>query len=139
LLVVVGDVFESFNENVECSRWCSEIGFIFVLECVHRSIVQSNAVFVVILGLLLPFILCWRYGWWEHEHKIISLLVWWCRLWHDDLWNKFVDGGGGIKDVQQDDDDGWTPVQKQERNKISPYRLYIHTHQTTQIIVSSDH
>jgi hypothetical protein len=41
------------------------------------------------------------------------VVVWCCRLWHDDLWNKFVDsgGGGGIKDVQQGDDDvGWTPV-----------------------------
>jgi len=69
--------------------------------------VQRSGVFVDTLGLLLPFILCWRYGWWVHEHKMISLVVWWCRLRHDDLWNKFVDGGGGgIKDVQKDDDGG---------------------------------
>jgi hypothetical protein len=29
-----------------------------MLECVHRSIVQSNGVFVETLGLWLPFILC---------------------------------------------------------------------------------
>jgi hypothetical protein len=121
LLVVVGDEVESFNEEVECSIWCSDIGFIFTLECVHRSIVQSNGVFVETLGLWLPFILCWRYGWWVHEHKIMSLVVWWCRLWHDDLWNKFVDGGGGIKDVQKDDDGGWTPVQnKRKEKKLAP-------------------
>jgi hypothetical protein len=88
----------------------------FLLECVHRSIVQNNGGVV----LLLPFILCWRYGWWVHEHKIMSLVVWWCRLWHDDLWNKFVDVAGSIEDVQNDDDGAWTPVQK--KKKISPYR-----------------
>jgi hypothetical protein len=62
----------------------------------------------------------------------MSLVLWWGRLWHDDLWNKFVDGGGGIKDVQNvDDDGGWTPVQKKKREEISPYRLYIHTHTHT--------
>ncbi len=100
LVVVGGDVLESFDEEFKCSIWCSEIGFILVLECVHRSIVQRSVVFVVTLGLLLPFILCWRYGWWAHEHKMMSLVVWWCRLWHDDLWNKCVDSGGGITDVQ---------------------------------------
>ena len=47
----------------------------------------------------------------------MSLVVWWCRLWHDDLWNKFVDDAGSIEDVQNDDDGGWTPVQKKEKNK----------------------
>jgi hypothetical protein len=110
LLVLVGEVFESFNEELEGSIWCSDIGFIFMLECVHRSMGQRRVVLVETLGLLLPFILCCRYGWCVHEHKMMSLVGWWCRLWHDDLWNKFVDGGGGIKDVQKDDDGGWTPV-----------------------------
>jgi hypothetical protein len=70
---------------------------------------------------------------------MMSLVVWWCRLWHDDLWNKFVDGGGGIEDVQKDDDDdGWTPVQKRREKKLAPIG-YAYTHQTTQIIVSWDH
>jgi len=43
------------------------------------------------------------------EHKMMSLEFCWCRLWHDDLWIEFIDGGG-IKD-------GWTPVPKKRENR----------------------
>jgi hypothetical protein len=36
-------------------------------------------------------------------------------------------GGGGIKDVQKDDDDGWTPVKKEKREKLAPIG-YTYTH-----------
>jgi len=63
----------------------------------------------------------------------MSLEFCWCRLWHDDLWIEFIDGGG-IKD-------GWTPVSKKKREqKLAPIGYaYTYTHQTTQIIVSWDH
>jgi len=37
LLVFVGEVLESVNDDIECSIWCSDMGFIFVLECAYRS------------------------------------------------------------------------------------------------------